>query len=189
MVSLCNNDFAVCPHCTSEKIQYQENKKWKCDNCGFTLYNNVATAVGLIIVFENSLDGKKNLLCIKRGREPRKGLYALPGGFVDNDESAEDACKREGFEETGLDIKAVNFLCSAPNSYEYKGFLYKTCDLFFEATCEVNENELEKILHPEDEGEITGYKLFPVNSIEDIDAIPFAFESAFIATKKWFKEI
>ena len=187
MKKTCDNEFAVCPLCKSENVQCLDNRKWKCSDCEFTLYNNVATAVGLILVFENEKTGSKSILCIKRGREPQKGLYALPGGFTDPDESAEEACVREGLEETGLEIKSLNYICSAPNSYEYKGFLYKTCDMFFEANTDAKEHDLKELLHPEDADEITDYKLFPVNSEEDIDNIPYAFDSAFVATKKWFR--
>ncbi len=173
--------------CKSTHIKYQELKKWKCPDCSFTLYNNVATAVGLILVFEDKANCGKSLLCIKRGREPRKGFYALAGGFVDQDETAENACIREGFEETGLTIESVTFVCSAPNSYEYKGFLYKTCDLFFEAKVSLSMEEVMKSLKAEDENEITDFKLFPVNSEKEIEAIPFAFPSAVIAVKTWLQ--
>ncbi len=189
MIHPIENNFKICPMCESKYIVYEESKKWKCSDCGFTLYNNVASAVGLIIVFEDDKTGDKSLLCIKRGREPRKGFYALPGGFVDQDEAAEHACIREGFEETGLTIESVTFVCSAPNSYEYKGFLYKTCDLFFEAKVTVDcENPLS-LLKAEDENEITGFKLFPVNSEKDIEDIPFAFPSAVVAVKTWLQKL
>ncbi len=187
MKNSCTNEFTVCPLCKSERIQYLDEKKWKCPECEFTLYNNVASAVGLILVFENAQTHSKSLLCIKRGRNPQKGLFALPGGFIDPNESAEDACVRECMEETGLQIKSINFVCSAPNTYEYKNILYKTCDMFFEAITDAKEHDLKNLLHPEDAEEITDYKLFPVNTEEEIDAIPFAFDSAFVATKKWFK--
>lgn len=48
-------------------------------------------------------DGK--IMLIKRGREPDKGKWALPGGFVDEGETAEEACVREAREETGLEIE------------------------------------------------------------------------------------
>lgn len=42
------------------------------------------------------------VLLIKRGREPFKGRWALPGGFVDADETVEETCIREVSEETGV---------------------------------------------------------------------------------------
>ncbi len=52
-------------------------------------------------VFTFSGDRTKVLL-INRGNEPFKGMWALPGGFVDMDEELEDAIVRELTEETGL---------------------------------------------------------------------------------------
>lgn len=45
---------------------------------------------------------KLTVLLIERGREPYKGKWALPGGFVDMQESLETACSRELKEETGI---------------------------------------------------------------------------------------
>jgi 8-oxo-dGTP diphosphatase len=45
-----------------------------------------------------------SVVLIRRGFEPFKGWYALPGGFVDIGESVEAACAREMKEETGLKI-------------------------------------------------------------------------------------
>lgn len=48
-----------------------------------------------------------HLLLIERGREPGKGLWALPGGFVDQDETLLESCLRELHEETGLDLRGA----------------------------------------------------------------------------------
>jgi 8-oxo-dGTP diphosphatase len=45
-----------------------------------------------------------SILLIKRKFPPFEGQYALPGGFVDEDETVESACIREAKEETNLDI-------------------------------------------------------------------------------------
>ncbi|MCP4611531.1 MAG: NUDIX hydrolase [Planctomycetes bacterium] len=52
-------------------------------------------------VFTHSGD-KIKVLLIKRGNEPFKGMWAIPGGFVDMDEELEDAVVRELAEETGV---------------------------------------------------------------------------------------
>lgn len=43
------------------------------------------------------------LLLIQRGNHPCKGMYALPGGFVDKNETMDEAAMRELKEETGID--------------------------------------------------------------------------------------
>lgn len=49
-------------------------------------------------------DGKSlNLLLINRGIEPYKGSWALPGGFININETAEDGALRELKEETGVE--------------------------------------------------------------------------------------
>ena len=179
------NPFRRCPVCLCEKIAYLDERKWSCPLCGFTLYHNTAAAVGLIIPVQDK--NGVSVLCVKRGREPRKGFYALPGGFVDPDESAENACVRECREETGITPVSLRYVCSAPNTYEYKNIVYKTCDLFFEARIALSESVSSALnaLHSEDSEEITGYKLFPVLNAESVDKIPLAFPSAVYALKTW----
>lgn len=54
--------------------------------------------VGVVII------EKGRLLLIKRGNEPGKGLWAVPGGKVRIGETLEAAARREASEETGLDV-------------------------------------------------------------------------------------
>ena len=48
------------------------------------------------------LRGRARLLLVKRGRNPYKGSWAIPGGVVEIDEELEDAVVRELAEEAGL---------------------------------------------------------------------------------------
>jgi 8-oxo-dGTP diphosphatase len=47
-------------------------------------------------------DAAGGVLLVKRGVEPAKGLWGLPSGFIELDETPEQACLRELWEETGL---------------------------------------------------------------------------------------
>ena len=51
--------------------------------------------------------GNPHILLIQRGRDPFAGMWALPGGFADMDETLEQACSRELEEETGISVPGL----------------------------------------------------------------------------------
>lgn len=50
-------------------------------------------------------DADGRLLLIRRGNEPGRGLWSIPGGRVEEGESDEQALEREMWEETGLTVR------------------------------------------------------------------------------------
>ena len=61
------------------------------------------------VVFCNGSDGLSVLL-IERANDPFKGCWAFPGGFMDMEENAEDCAKRELKEETGMEVRSLEYL-------------------------------------------------------------------------------
>ncbi len=66
-----------------------------------SLRYNCALTVDCVVFSGNGV------VLIRRKNPPFKGEYALPGGFVDEGETAEAACIREANEETGLKISEL----------------------------------------------------------------------------------
>ncbi|HET7179037.1 MAG TPA: NUDIX hydrolase, partial [Chryseosolibacter sp.] len=62
------------------------------------------------VVFGYEAEQGVSVLLIQRKLEPFKGLWALPGGFMKNGESPEDAVSRELKTETGVDVKYLEQL-------------------------------------------------------------------------------
>ncbi len=62
-------------------------------------YPRPAVTVDAILISKQN-----SVLLIERGREPYVGKWALPGGFVDMDETLDVACRRELEEETCLKV-------------------------------------------------------------------------------------
>lgn len=124
------NVFQYCPRCGSRSFVFDQQKRFSCATCGLIYYLNAATAVAVIIKLS---DGR--IVLTQRRFEPAAGKYDLPGGFVDMGERVEVAAIREVREELGIELETsqLEFLASFPNTYEYKGVCYFTCDVAFVA--------------------------------------------------------
>jgi ADP-ribose pyrophosphatase YjhB (NUDIX family) len=93
---------------------------------------NASAAVAAFIV-----NNSGELLVCKRGKEPEKGTLDLPGGFVDDNETAEEAMGREIAEELHAKVVDARYLFSLPNQYTYSGLTLPTLDMFF--SCELKD--------------------------------------------------
>jgi len=78
------------------------------------------------------------LLVCKRSKEPEKGTWDLPGGFVDGNETGEEAMIREIKEELQANVIDYKYIFSLPNLYEYSGMTIPTLDMFF--TCKIADD-------------------------------------------------
>jgi len=97
-----------------------------CPRCGHVHHFGPVTAVAAIVA-----DPDEQVLLLKRARDPGKGMWGLPGGFVDANETAEAALVREVREEVNLELVEMSYLVSFPNRYLYRGVAIPVTDLFF----------------------------------------------------------
>ena len=120
--------FKFCPSCASTHFTFPDNRRFFCEDCGFTYYHNIAAAVALVFTFEDKV------LFTVRNVDPDKGKWDLPGGFIDPNETAEEAACREIREELGLDLQPsdLKYVTTSPNNYLYKNVPYRTMDIFYE---------------------------------------------------------
>lgn len=72
-------------------------------------YPKASNTVDILCIAYNE-KGWAHLLLIKRGKEPFKDMWALPGGFINPGEEPHDAAARELKEETGLTAKNLTIL-------------------------------------------------------------------------------
>lgn len=96
-----------CPVCrTSLKRSTSEGRsRLLCPECGWTQHKNPLPSV--VALVRNRED---EILLVKRGVEPHKGRWALPSGFIEVEESPEEACLRELREETNLEGRVARLI-------------------------------------------------------------------------------
>jgi NADH pyrophosphatase NudC (nudix superfamily) len=154
--------FHFCPSCGTQGGSSPSLKQYVCPACDFHYFSNAAAAV--IAIIPNAAG---EILFVRRGKEPARGMLDLPGGFVDPLETIETALQREVQEEIGAVIREFTYLTSFPNRYAYRGVLYFTIDLVFVCTVE------DVPMHPE-QGEIEDILFL---SPDRIDRTAIGFES------------
>jgi len=101
MLKIKPPNYQFCPFCGKKLgIKIEEGKERKyCSSCHWTYYPRVAQATAAVIV------RKGKVLLVHRKREPYKGTWMFPAGFVEFGEHPLETLKREVKEETGLMVK------------------------------------------------------------------------------------
>lgn len=74
----------------------------QCPRCGWVHY--FAPQVAAVAIVTREEDEK--FLLVQRGEDPGKGLWGLPGGFVEMGETVAEALTREILEETGYVVES-----------------------------------------------------------------------------------
>jgi ADP-ribose pyrophosphatase YjhB (NUDIX family) len=92
-----------CSECGSAHLAFHipdgdHRPRHQCWDCGHIFYKNPLIVVGCLPVYEEKL-----LLC-RRGIQPQKGLWNVPGGFMENNESLEEGAAREVWEESHVRV-------------------------------------------------------------------------------------
>jgi len=99
-------DVKYCPKCATELVSRLDGdrKRPTCPDCGFVFYFNPIVGAGALVETEG------RVVLVRRGVEPKAGLWCLPSGYVEADELVEQAAVREMKEETGLEIEIDDML-------------------------------------------------------------------------------
>lgn len=125
--------YQFCPHCSAPNPS-PGTVPFKCRECGFASFFGPVAAVGGLVV-----NAQQELLLVRRARDPGRGKWGLPGGFVDPGETAEGALLRELVEETNLQVIETRYLTSHPNHYNYHGVVAPVIDFFY--VCQVRSHD------------------------------------------------
>lgn len=119
--------------------------RYVCTTCNIIHYQNPKMVVGCIPEWEDKI-----LLC-RRAIEPRLGWWTLPAGFMENNETLEQAAARETLEEANARVEIGNLyaIYSLPHiSQVYLLFRARLLDLDFKPGIEslevklLSENEI-----------------------------------------------
>ncbi|GAB4460241.1 MAG: NUDIX hydrolase [Armatimonadaceae bacterium] len=95
--------YKFCPFCQTvleaRRIPDPGPVRRVCPSCRFIQWgNSKPTASGIVV------NDRGFILLAKRGIEPFRGMWDIPGGFLEAGEHPEDGVRRELFEETGLTV-------------------------------------------------------------------------------------
>ena len=156
-----------CAHPVNYEVPEGDNRKRAvCSQCGTIHYENPRIIAGTLPIFENKI-----LLC-KRAIEPRKGLWTLPAGFMEQSESLEEGAVRETFEEAGIQVTCGQMLSSISVPF------ISQVHIFFLA-------EMTSPEHAQSTSESLDVKLF---AIEDIPWDEIAFPTVKKTLKHFLKD-
>jgi len=100
-----------CEHCGSTLVRITVDTRTlaTCSRCGHIAFHN-PTVVAVTVLVDRDAHGSDGVWLIRRGIEPFRGSWALPGGYVDAGEHPHDAARRECMEEVLCDVRIGTLL-------------------------------------------------------------------------------
>ena len=105
-----------CSHCGGAIVLRDEDGRARevCETCGTIFYRNPLPVAAAVVANE-----RREVLLVKRSRPPEQGMWCLPIGFAELDESIEEAALRELHEEAGVEGRVCGLLDvdSYPSDY------------------------------------------------------------------------
>lgn len=102
----------------------------------------------------------EKLLMVRRGNDPGRGLWSLPGGRVEHGEYLGDALKREVAEETGLSIDVGDLV----GIFEVRGDPHYVVLDFFATAADENE--------PRPAGDVAEARWVPLDEVPTLECTP-----------------
>lgn len=90
--------FDYCPACATKLIDGEDAEEHHCPSCERKWYVNAAPTAGAVI-FRNG-----RVLITRRGSDPHKGKFDIPGGFLEPGEDPIDGLRRELREELQVEV-------------------------------------------------------------------------------------
>jgi ADP-ribose pyrophosphatase YjhB (NUDIX family) len=146
-----------CPFCAA-RLGALVGSRQDCPGCGRPFFHNAAPCVAVVVA-----DGRRVLLA-RRGVEPARGKWDLPGGFCDAGEEPEEAVVRELREETGCMVEIVRFLGHVVDEYGDGGD--HTLNCIYEARVAAGE--------PLPDDDVAELRWFDVDELPGPDELAFA---------------
>jgi len=98
--------YLFCPICGKplHKSIIGDHPRSVCPDCSYVHWGNFSLGVGGVLWHNDKV------LLVQRGHNPGKGMWTIPGGYVDQEETIEEAIRREIKEETGIIAKPLSII-------------------------------------------------------------------------------
>jgi ADP-ribose pyrophosphatase YjhB (NUDIX family) len=102
LAALADSPIKFCPRCRNivERREVADRLRIACARCSFVHWDNPKPVVIAIVPSSG-----KGIVLVRRKNNPAAGSWALPGGFIEANESPERAAAREVKEEVGLTVE------------------------------------------------------------------------------------
>jgi ADP-ribose pyrophosphatase YjhB (NUDIX family) len=99
-------EINFCVECGAKMMRREKYGKLRpvCPSCGHIHFDDPKVAAAVVVEHD------EKILLTRRVNDPQRGLWTVPGGFVDAGEDPREAAARECEEETGLKVEVTELL-------------------------------------------------------------------------------